>query len=288
MKLARFTSPDGQARYGVVTETDAIALDGRVASFATLLEDPTSRRVRPDDARWPVSSVRWESPIESTAKVVCVGLSYAAHATETARKPVTHVGRGFEVNENMTLFLRFPDSFVGSGHPVIRPFDSDSLDWEGEIAIAIGRGGRRIPEHAALEHIAGYTCMAENSVREWQAHSAQATAGKNWSSSGACGPWVVTADEVGAEPMTIRTLLNGVEVQSDTTDNLSISFAEMVSYISAFTTLRPGDVIATGTPAGIGYRQDPPRYLRPGDELAVEVPRVGTLRHTVVDESQAV
>lgn len=284
MKLARFTTPDGHRRHGVVDGTHAIDLSARVADFNDLLTDAAARNPRDHDERWPVADVRWDPPLDDSSKVVCIGLSYALHAAESARKPAGHVGRGFEVVEHTPLFLRYPDTFVGAGGSVVRPFESDSLDWEGEIALIIGKGGRRIPVESAMEHVAGYTCMAENTVREWQAHSTQATAGKNWASSGALGPWIATPDEVGDEPLTVETLLNGERVQFDSTANLSVSFAEMIAYISRITPLRTGDVIATGTPAGIGYRQEPPRYLRPGDELTVEVPRVGTLRHTVIDE----
>lgn len=284
MKLARFTAPDGRPSFGVVTDADVIALDHRVDRFATLLSEPASRQVRADDPRWPLADVRWQPPVEPASKVICVGFNYAAHAAESTRKPAEHVGRGFDVVEHVPLFLRYPDSFVGSGGSVVRPFDSDTLDWEGEIALVIGIGGRRIDAEDGLTHVAGFTCMAENSVREWQAHSNQATAGKNWDRSGAIGPWVVTTDEVGSEPLTLTTVLNGEQVQSATTAELILSFGQIIAYISSFTNLNPGDVIATGTPSGIGFRQDPPRYLRPGDELTVEISRVGILRHTVVDE----
>lgn len=285
MKLARFTTPDRRPAFGVVTDEHAIALDHRVKSFAALLANPASRNVSPDDPRWPLADVGWEPPLEPTSKVVCVGLSFGEHAKEVLRKPADQsMGRGFTIEPHLPLFGRFPDSFVGHRAAVERPFDSDTLDWEGEAAMVIGRAGRRISAERAFDHLAGFTVMAENSVRAWQAHSTQATAGKNWFHSGALGPWVATVDEVGTEPLSITTLLNGEKVQSDTTEGLAVPIAEMISYISTLTPLRPGDVIATGTPAGVGYRWDPPRYLRPGDELTVEVSRVGVLSHTVVDE----
>ena len=205
-----------------------------------------------------------------------MGFNYAAHAAESDRAP--------DAPGRPTLFARFGDSFVGAETPVVRPAGEDSLDWEGEAALVIGRPGRRIPAERALEHVAGVTCVAENSVRDWQVHSTQATAGKNWHRSGAVGPWIVTLDEVGTEPLRVTTRLNGEVVQDDTTDRLMFSFADLVAYVSTFTPLRPGDVIATGTPKGIGLRMDPPRFLRPGDEVEVEVSAVGVLRHGVVDE----
>jgi 2-keto-4-pentenoate hydratase/2-oxohepta-3-ene-1,7-dioic acid hydratase in catechol pathway len=181
------------------------------------------------------------------------------------------------------LFTRFPDSLVGSGQPVERPADSVELDWEGEVTLVIGAAARRVAPQDAAVHIAGVTVMAENSVRDWQSHSAQATAGKNWEASGACGPWLVTSDEVGDGPLTLTTRVGGEVVQHDHTGNLAFSFTELVSYISTFTTLRPGDAIATGTPSGVGARREPPRWLAPGDAVEVEVSGVGTLRHSVVD-----
>jgi 2-keto-4-pentenoate hydratase/2-oxohepta-3-ene-1,7-dioic acid hydratase in catechol pathway len=276
LKLSRFIAPTGQAAFGIIDEDDAVSVGHRVASFAALLQDPQAGMPTAGDPRWPLREVVLSSPIEPLAKVVCAGLNFSTHATETGRDIPTHP----------TLFTRFPDSFVDPGQPVVRPFDDDSLDWEGEVALVIGRGGRRIPVHEAADHIAGFTCMAENSVRAWQQHSAQATAGKNWFASGICGPWVVTRDEVGDAPLQLRTLLNGDVVQKDSTDHLTFSFAELITYISTFTPLRPGDVIATGTPSGIGMRREPPRYLHPGDELTVEISRVGRLTHAVIDEQQ--
>jgi 2-keto-4-pentenoate hydratase/2-oxohepta-3-ene-1,7-dioic acid hydratase in catechol pathway len=276
VKLARFRTADDRRSFGVVLGDQVVCLDHRVADFETLLTDPAAAAVAPGDPRVPVAEVRWEPPIGEHAKVFCVGFNYATHAAESEREVPTHP----------TLFTRYPDSFVGDGQAVVRPYDSDSLDWEGEAALVIGAPARRVEPAKAARYIAGHTCVAENSVREWQLHSGQATAGKNWFASGACGPWLVTRDEVGDGPLTVTTRLNDVVVQQDSTDHLTFSFAEIVAYVSTFTELRPGDVIATGTPAGIGHRRNPPRYLRPGDVLEVEVSRVGTLRHTVADEEE--
>jgi 2-keto-4-pentenoate hydratase/2-oxohepta-3-ene-1,7-dioic acid hydratase in catechol pathway len=276
LKLARFIAPTGQSCFGVIVEDVAVSLGHRVASFAALLEDPLAGTPMVADPRWPLRDVVLSSPIGPLAKVLCVGLNFVTHAAESGR----------DVPTRPVLFSRFPDSFVDPGQPVVRPFDNDSLDWEGEVALVIGRGGRRIPVDEALEHIAGFACMAENSVRDWQQHSAQVTAGKNWFASGICGPWVVSRDEVGDAPLQLRTLLNGDVVQEGSTDHLRFGFAELIAYISTFTPLRPGDVIATGTPSGVGVRRDPPRFLHPGDELTVEISRVGRLTHAVIDEQQ--
>ncbi len=273
MRLARFAA-GGADRFGIVDGDEAVALDHRVATFEQLLADPASRLAGRADPRWPGADVRWLPPIVPTAKVVCVGLNFATHTAEVARAAAPHP----------TVFPRFPDSFVGAGQPVVRPFDAAALDWEGEAGLVIGSFARRVAAEDALAHVAGFTCLAENSEREWQAHSGQVTAGKNWFASGSCGPWVTTTDELQL-PLRVTTRLSGHVVQYDTTDHLTFGFAELVSYISTFTPLRPGDVIATGTPAGVGARRDPPRFLQPGDELAVEVWGVGVLRNTVVAEA---
>ncbi|TCK21131.1 fumarylacetoacetate hydrolase family protein [Pseudonocardia endophytica] len=274
MRLARFRTGSGSRGFGVVGDGAVARLDHRVPSFADLLAAPEP--ARPDDPRVSIDDLAWEPPLGDHPKIVCVGFNYAAHAGES--------DRAVEAPEHPTLFTRFGDSFVGAGTPVVRPACEDSLDWEGEAALVIGRPGRRIPPEKAADHVAGVTCVAENSVRGWQLHSNQATAGKNWHHSGAVGPWVTTSDEIGTAPLRVTTRLNGETVQDDATDRLTFGFAELVAYVSTFTPLRPGDLIATGTPKGIGFRRDPPRFLRPGDELEVEVSGVGVLRHGVVDE----
>ncbi|BBG00089.1 MULTISPECIES: fumarylacetoacetate hydrolase family protein [Pseudonocardia] len=278
MRLARFHTPSGEPGFGVVEGDRVVRLDHRIASFESVLAERPQPRA--DDPRGPAAGLRWAPPVGDHPKIVCVGFNYAAHAAESERSPDG-------TPQRPTLFTRFTDSFVGAGTPVVRPALDDSLDWEGEAALVIGAAGRRIAAEDAWRHVAGVTCVAENSVRNWQLHSGQATAGKNWHHSGAVGPWVTTTDEVGTGPLRVTTRLNGATVQDDTTDRLTFGFAELVAYVSTFTPLRPGDLIATGTPQGIGLRRDPPRFLRPGDEIEVEVSGVGVLRHGVVDETPA-
>ena len=275
MRIARFTGPDGTVGFGPVEGEQVVDVSARVPSWSALVAEPVA--ALPDDPRHAIDDVAWAPPVEAGAKVLCVGFNFSTHAAESGR----------EVPAYPTLFSRFPDTFVGSGGAVVRPPESEQLDWEGEVALVVGHGGRRIAEADALRHVAGWTCMAENSVRDWQLHTGQAVAGKNWEASGVLGPWVVTADEVGDRPLTLTTRLNGDVVQHDSTANLTFSAAALLAYISAFTPLRPGDVIALGTPAGIGYRQEPPRFLRPGDRIEVEVDRVGMLSHGVVDDALA-
>jgi 2-keto-4-pentenoate hydratase/2-oxohepta-3-ene-1,7-dioic acid hydratase in catechol pathway len=278
VRLARFRLASGERGFGIVDGAAVVRVDHRIASFDAVLAEPPVPRA--DDPRVPVDELAWEPPIGDHPKIVCVGFNYAAHATEAGRPDAA-------APAHPTLFVRFADSFVGAGSPVVRPADDDSLDWEGEAALVIGRPGRRIAPEGAWEHVAGVTCVAENSLRARQQHSTQATAGKNVHRSGAIGPWLTTRGEVGTGPLRVTTRLNGQTVQDDTTDRLTFSFGHLIAYISAFTPLRAGDLIATGTPRGIGFRMDPPRFLRPGDEVEVEVSGVGVLRHGVVDETAA-
>ena len=275
MRIARFALPDGNHGFGPVDGEEVVDVSGRVPSWTALLADLRAARPTATDPRHQVGAVAWEPPVEPGAKVLCVGFNFSTHAAETGR----------DVPDRPTLFTRFPDTFVGSGGMVVRPPESEQLDWEGEAAVVVGTGGRRIPEAEALGHVAGWTCMAENSVRDWQLHSGQAVAGKNWEASGALGPWVVTAEEIGDRALTITTRLNGEVVQHDSTDHMTFSAAALLTYISTFTSLRPGDVVALGTPQGIGLRRDPPRFMAPGDLVEVEVDLVGVLSHTVVDDT---
>jgi 5-carboxymethyl-2-hydroxymuconate isomerase len=185
--------------------------------------------------------------------------------------------------------MRVPDSFVGHDQPILRPPESPQLDYEGEIGIIIGKAGRRIPQESVEQHIAGLTVINEGTIRDWLRHAKfNVTQGKNFYHSGAIGPWMVTADEIASyDDLTVETRVNGELRQSDTTANLMFPFRYLVSYLSTFFMLKPGDVIATGTPLGAGARFEPPKYLKPGDVVQVDVPAVGHLRNEVVDETPA-
>ncbi|OZC87668.1 5-oxopent-3-ene-1,2,5-tricarboxylate decarboxylase [Rhodococcus sp. 05-340-1] len=217
----------------------------------------------------------WMPPIPSPNKILCVGLNFSTHASEVLA----------EVSEHPTLFTRFPTSFVGHHEPLVRPRVSHTLDWEGEIAVVIGTRGRNIAADEALDHIAGYTVMGENSIREWQLHSKQATAGKNFDRSGSWGPWIITRDEIpDPSALEIVTELNGEQVQHGKLADLVSDIGTIIAYVSTFTELAPGDVIATGTPSGIGHRRTPPRYLAPGDRLVVRIPELLELTNDVSDD----
>jgi 2-keto-4-pentenoate hydratase/2-oxohepta-3-ene-1,7-dioic acid hydratase in catechol pathway len=185
------------------------------------------------------------------------------------------------------MFFRVPGSFVGHGQPVVRPKASPQLDYEGEICLVIGKAGRHIAKENAMAHVAGYTLCNEGTIRDWVRHAKfNVTQGKNFDASGSIGPYFVSADEIDpGKPLHLTTKVNGEVRQDDTTANLIFSFADLLAYITIFTTLKPGDIIVTGTPVGAGARFDPPRWLKPGDTVEVAVPGIGTLSNRVVDES---
>ena len=209
-------------------------------------------------------------------KIVCVGLNYREHVAETGRT----------VTEKPLLFARFAGSQVGHLRPLVKPKASDEFDYEGELAVVIGKGGRHIAAERALEHVAGYSCYNDGSVRDWQRHTSQFLPGKNFAGTGAFGPRLVTADEI-PDPsrLTLETRLNGKVVQHATTDLMITPIPEQIAYISAILPLLPGDVIVSGTPGGVGARRDPPLFMRPGDVAEVEIGGIGVLRNPVVAEA---
>lgn len=251
------------------TLRDALALHGVAALGERLAAASGVRGV-------PLSETTLLAPITNPDKILCVGLNYHLHAQE-ANMPVP---------SKPSVFVRFPSSFAASGQPVLRPVESEQFDYEAELAVVIGRRGRRIDERNAMQYVAGYACMAENSVRDWQRHTAQATPGKNFMQTGGFGPWLVTPDEAPApEAMVVEGRINGETVQRDSCANMIFSVATIIAYLSTFTELLPGDVIATGTPAGVGMSRKPPRWLRDGDVFEVEISGLGVLRNPVRDET---
>lgn len=215
-------------------------------------------------------------PVADPDKIICIGVNYDEHRKETGRDPSAYP----------VVFTRWADTQVGHGQPMIRPKNSERFDYEGELAIVIGRTCRHARAADALGYIAGYACYNDGSVRDWQRHTHQFTPGKNFPGTGAFGPWMVTADEI-ADPtqMTLITRLNGVEVQRATTDMMIFDIPSLIEYISGFTTLRPGDVIITGTPGGVGDKRTPPLYMKPGDIAEVEITSVGLLRNPIAGEA---
>ena len=217
-------------------------------------------------------------PIARASKVICVGLNYADHSAES----------GFKTPDYPTLFCRFNSSLIGHDAPMIRPRQSDTLDYEGELVAVIGRTGRHISREAALSHVAGYSLFNDGSVREYQFKAPQWTVGKNFDGTGAFGPSFVTADELpeGCKGLRLETRLNGQVVQSASTDDLVFDVVDLVTIISEAITLEAGDVIVTGTPSGVGHARNPKLYMKPGDVCEVEIKGIGTLRNVVRAEGQ--
>lgn len=282
MKLVSFVL-DGVPSYGLV-KGDKVAdlkpLYGAVApDLKTLIASGLLERVASEafvlEATLPMEQLTLLPVIPNPGKIVCLGLNYHDHVQETGRT----------VTESPALFLRVAESQVAHGQAIVRPRESTSLDYEGEIALVIGRPGRRIAEADAWDHVAGYSCYNDGSVRDWQRASSQWTAGKNFWRTGGFGPWLVTSDEIRpGQQLTLVTRLNGVEVQRATSDMLIHSIPRQIAFISTVFPLEAGDVIVTGTPGGIGSKRVPPLFMKPGDVVEVEVDAVGTLRNTIQDE----
>lgn len=278
MKIASFIH-DGRSSYGVVnddTVSDAGAVLGhRYADLRSLLnsgEGLAELASLRDAPVLNVQQVQWLPVIPNPDKVLCVGLNYLKHIVETGR----------EVPKYPTLFTRFASAQVGHDQPLILPKASTAFDFEGELAIVIGKAGRHISKANALEHIAGYSLFNDGSIRDWQKHTLQFTAGKNFVGSGSFGPWLVTTDEItDINSLALETRLNGDVVQREGLDDLLFKIPDLIEYISTFTELLPGDVIATGTPGGVGAFRTPPLWMKPGDVVEVEVEGIGILKNTV-------
>ncbi|TGN76003.1 FAA hydrolase family protein [Bradyrhizobium yuanmingense] len=281
MKLLSF-SVDGRPSFGAVKDNGVVDLGARIAGCTTLRELLEAGRLAeaarlaasaaPDH---PLDKISFAPVIPDPGKIICVGLNYRDHVAETGR-PVT---------EKPALFARFACSQVGHLQPIVKPGVSDDFDYEGELALVIGKAGRHIPAGRALDHVAGYSCYNEGSIRDWQRHTSQFLAGKTFAESGSFGPWLVTTDEIpDPSKLTLQTRLNGNVVQNTTTDLLITAIPELIAYISIICPLVPGDVIVTGTPGGVGAKRTPPLWMRPGDTVEVEISSIGTLRNTVIAE----
>ena len=282
MKLASYVSPRGPG-WGLVDGEQVFDLGTRLGLpdlRAALAADALPRVAAAVAGATPdfrLDALRLLPVIPNPARIVCAGLNYVAHraegnhATEAALPP---------------LFLRLPESQVGHGQPMLCPPESHQFDYEAEVAVVIGKGGRRIAVAEAFGHVAGLSCYNDGSIRDWQLATPQWTPGKNFPATGAFGPWLVTADEL--DPTRVLSLvcrLNGQEMQRTTTDLMMFSIPRLISHISTFTTLEPGDVLVTGTPGGVGMRRDPQVWMRPGDVVEIEVEGVGILRNPIAAEA---
>ena len=285
MRLASFDGPAGES-YGIVTNDGVIDLRRRLGAIhptlLSLLEadglDGLARfQSEPADLRF--ADITLLPPITAPQKIWCIGVNYADRNAEYRDHS--------EQPKYPSLFARAPTSFVGHGTPLERPRASEQLDYEGEIVMVIGRPGRHITRAAAWNHIAGFTIGNEGTIRDWLRHGKfNVTQGKNFDRSGSIGPWMVTRDGFDpTAPMTLTTRVNGAVRQQDSTARLMFGFDVLIEYLSSFATLKPGDMIFTGTPTGAGVRFDPPIWLKPGDIVEVEVDGIGILANGVSDEA---
>ncbi|MBA1203967.1 fumarylacetoacetate hydrolase family protein [Pseudomonas capeferrum] len=281
MKFLSFAIAN-QPSYGYLAEDGIVDLGRRLAGRAedlrTLLAQPEPLALAREvggAADYRLEEVTLLPVIPNPEQIFCVGLNYAEHVAET----------NHQSTEQPMIFLRVPASQVGHGQPLLLPRESERFDYEGEIAVIIGKPGRRIREADAWDHIAGYACYNDGSVRDWQLHTAQWGPGKNFYRTGGFGPWMVTSDEIGPDAeMTLVTRVNGVELQRASTRQMIHSIPKLIAYLSTVTPLVPGDVIVTGTPGGIGLKRTPPLFLKPGDKVEIEVDRIGILVNGVADD----
>ena len=279
MKIVKFER-DGLTGEGVI-DGDVITVLGdwrpsiaQEAAFTlpSMSLDELSSLLKNATEKVAVSDVQLAPPCSPLRKIICVGMNYSDHNTE-----IKHDG-----SENPVLFQRSPDSLVGAGQPLVKPKVSETFDFEGEIAVVIGKAGRHIAKQDAFDHVFGYSCFFDGSIRQYQRQSLMT--GKNFQSSGSMGPWIVTSDEVEGVDLALCTRLNGEQVQAAHASDMVFDIPTVIEYCSRWTTLKPGDVIATGTPGGVGSRREPPLWMKSGDKVEVEVSNVGLLRHAVVDE----
>ncbi len=279
-------SYQGNVTFGAVTDAGVVDLGRRHGELADLREairndqlGTLAAEAAAADADVALEDIDYLPTIPNPEKVICIGVNYANRNAEYKD--------GSSAPKYPSVFMRTRESLVGHQQDIMDPPESDQLDYEGEIVIVIGKEGRRIPQEKAADHVAGLTIMNEGSLRDFLRHAKfNVTQGKNFANSGSLGPWLVTPDEI--DPMgelQVITRVNGEERQNDVTSNLMFPFPYLISYLSTFYHLKPGDIIATGTPNGAGARFDPPKYLREGDVVEVEVPGVGMLRNCVVTET---
>ncbi|WP_158970528.1 fumarylacetoacetate hydrolase family protein [Chachezhania sediminis] len=280
MRLVSFKKPDGTATYGTAVGTDVLDAGAKLgAEFPTLravLAAGAVARLEGVGAAMPMADVTMLPPVPDPEKILCIGLNYLPHILESGRPHP----------EYPSIFTRYPRSVVGHGVPIERPNASREFDYEGELAVVIGKEGRHIPAERAWDHIAGYSCFNEGSVRDYQNHTTQFWPGKSFERSGSMGPWIATSDEVGdITAQSLTTRVNGNVEQHTPFSDMAIPIPDLIAYASTVLTLMPGDVIATGTPGGVGRYRKPQLFLEPGMEVEVEITNVGTLFNPVGAET---
>jgi len=274
MRYVSFTRPDGSASFGRLDGETVFDLGGTYAGLKAAIAAGALASLTDGEA-FALDAVKLLPVIPDPDKILCVGLNYATHVAETGR----------EQKEHPAIFTRYADSLIAQGEAMVRPPESVRFDYEGELAIVIGKKGRRIAPENAWDHIAGYAPFNDGSIRDWQRHNIQFTPGKTWPGTGGFGPALVTPDEVadlGAQR--VQTRLNGELVQDQPISDMIWDIPTIIAYCSAFTDLNPGDVIATGTPGGVGDKRKPPLYMKAGDVVEISVGVIGTLTNPVIDE----
>ena len=275
----------GQSGYGIVSGEGIVDAGKRLGARAGTLRAALAASALPELEKiaalspdLALSDVTFAPVIpDAGAKLLCVGINYLPHIKEMGRERPAHP----------VLFVRFADSIVGHGVPMQKPLASEQFDFEGELAVVIGKRARRVSRADALGYVAGYACFNDGSIRDFQRHSQQFTPGKNFHASGAFGPWLVTRDEAGdPRALTLTTRLNGQIVQQESVGELCFDIAQLIEYCSTWSQLEPGDVIVTGTPGGVGAGRTPPLWMKAGDTVEVELSGIGTLRNPIVAESE--
>lgn len=282
MKLISYRRT-GRPHFGAVVDDGVVELSDRlegVADLAALLGDAaalaqTRAIVAGAAPSYPLSSVQLEPVIPQPGKVVCVGINYIEHAHEAGRK----------IGQHPVIFQRYHETLVAHGAPLLRPKVSTHFDFEAELAVVIGKGGSHIDPANAMEHVAGYTCFNDASVRDWQFHTHQYGMGKNFRATGALGPWLITADEIADyRELYVTGRLNGEQMQHGKLAELAFDLPTLIAYVSKALPWNPGDILATGTPSGIGFKRTPPVFLAAGDTFEVSITHIGTLSNPVIDE----
>ena len=282
MKLASFVV-QGRSTYGVVEGDQVIDLESVKPAFGTDLKQAIANNrlgelthtVLASLPRIPLTEVIFLPVIPNPGKVLCIGINYATHVRETGREMPTYP----------MIFTRFADSQTAHLQPITRPKASHKLDFEGELAVVIGKAARHVKQSDALDYVDGYACYNDGSVRDWQKHTIQFVPGKNFPNTGGFGPWMVTSDEIGdPQDLELTTRLNGEVMQHTSTSDMIFDVCKLIEYCSTFTELAPGDVIVSGTTGGVGAFREPPIWMKPGDEVEIEIARIGILRNHIVDE----
>jgi 2-keto-4-pentenoate hydratase/2-oxohepta-3-ene-1,7-dioic acid hydratase in catechol pathway len=284
MRYVSFSNKQGKETFGLVTEKGVIDVGARMGSLYPDLKSViaanalsvVAKEMQDEIPDYALEGLDFLPTIPNPGKIICVGLNYENHRKETGRDKAEHPA----------IFVRFSDSQIGHNKAIIAPKVSDVLDYEGELAVIIGKGGRYIPKEDAFKYVAGYSCYNDATIRDWQRHTIQFTPGKNFPGTGAFGPYLVTHDEVeDFGDKGIRTILNGEIMQEAKLSDMIFDIPSIINYVSSFTPLSPGDVIATGTPGGVGFKRDPQVLMKPGDEVKIEVDGIGVLENTITKAS---